>query len=357
MMGNRCVNGCTARATLLLALCAVVPGCVTMNDTNSYCVPDDIELATPVAPGVGEAIILEHASIIVDASGSMYPKSSFPVAKELARSFVNGMPVGAYAASALSFGGAWQGNWVYQPPQLFDREVMHSAVARMEHIKRSTPLETALLEVGVDLVNRPGAGAIVLFSDGRAITDETLDAAAALLAEHPGPLCFHTVHVGPHEDGVLLLKSLANMSACGTFRRASDVNSIGGMQQFLREVFFGAPGAAGVDVGDYVVRFGKNKSVIPAQYSRVIDAAADELRGDTSLRAEIVGHTDSTAGRDYNRDLSRQRAAVVRSALMERGIAGDRLDAIGAGESQPIASNATAAGRQQNRRVVINIVD
>ena len=69
----------------------------------------------------------------------------------------------------------------------------------------------------------------------------------------------------------------------------------------------------------------------------------------------VVGHTDNTGTAAYNQDLSERRAMAVASVLRSGGVAGSRVRVVGAGESQPIASNQTAAGRSQNRRVDITI--
>ena len=69
------------------------------------------------------------------------------------------------------------------------------------------------------------------------------------------------------------------------------------------------------------------------------------------LHIEIEGHTDSVGGDDYNQRLSERRADSVRSYLLEQKIAPATVEAEGFGESRPVATNDTAAGRQQNRRV------
>ena len=69
----------------------------------------------------------------------------------------------------------------------------------------------------------------------------------------------------------------------------------------------------------------------------------------------VVGHTDSTGDPGYNQNLSERRAAAVASVLRSEGVSSARLRTQGAGEAQPVASNNTAAGRAQNRRVEIII--
>jgi outer membrane protein OmpA-like peptidoglycan-associated protein len=70
-----------------------------------------------------------------------------------------------------------------------------------------------------------------------------------------------------------------------------------------------------------------------------------------SLHLQVEGHTDSVGSDEYNQNLSEQRADAVRDYLVQQGIAADSIEAHGFGKTQPIASNDTPEGRQQNRRV------
>jgi len=94
----------------------------------------------------------------------------------------------------------------------------------------------------------------------------------------------------------------------------------------------------------------------PGADSTIAELAAflGEYEGRTVL---IEGHTDSTGSEEYNRMLSERRANAVRDELLERGVAFDRIHTRGLGEDSPVASNDTAAGRQQNRRVEVVISD
>ena len=75
------------------------------------------------------------------------------------------------------------------------------------------------------------------------------------------------------------------------------------------------------------------------------------ISGHPGLRLEVEGHTDSVGGDDYNQQLSEHRATSVRDYLTQAGIPGNSVTARGFGKTQPVASNETTAGRQQNRRV------
>lgn len=78
----------------------------------------------------------------------------------------------------------------------------------------------------------------------------------------------------------------------------------------------------------------------------------DEFEGTEIL---IVGHTDSKGSEDYNQGLSERRAGSAAEYLLNRGISSSRLNTSGKGESEPVATNETAEGRQQNRRVEVAI--
>jgi OmpA-OmpF porin, OOP family len=80
------------------------------------------------------------------------------------------------------------------------------------------------------------------------------------------------------------------------------------------------------------------------------------LHDNPTRQVTIEGHTDSTGADSYNLELSHHRAEAVRNFLSDNGISLERLTARGYGEAYPIAPNTTAAGRQQNRRVDITIL-
>lgn len=103
------------------------------------------------------------------------------------------------------------------------------------------------------------------------------------------------------------------------------------------------------------VTFDTNSAVVrPGLYSE-INRVADVLKQypETVIRAE--GHTDSVGAEEYNMDLSFRRANAVYALLTQQGIADNRIEVVGYGESTPVATNNTEAGRQMNRRVELKI--
>jgi OOP family OmpA-OmpF porin len=99
------------------------------------------------------------------------------------------------------------------------------------------------------------------------------------------------------------------------------------------------------------VTFDNDQATLRAASTTVLDQAAASLKEWGDVKVEVAGHTDSNSDDNHNLKLSQHRAETVRNYLIGKGIAADRLSAKGYGEANPIADNATEAGRAQNRRV------
>jgi outer membrane protein OmpA-like peptidoglycan-associated protein len=99
------------------------------------------------------------------------------------------------------------------------------------------------------------------------------------------------------------------------------------------------------------VTFETGKSTLTPESETILNGVAESLVANDSIRVQVTGHTDNTGSLALNRRLSRARADAVRTYLISRGVAEDRLTARGFGPDQPVASNRTAEGRAQNRRV------
>jgi outer membrane protein OmpA-like peptidoglycan-associated protein len=101
------------------------------------------------------------------------------------------------------------------------------------------------------------------------------------------------------------------------------------------------------------VSFDTNSYLIKPELRGVLDPFASSLAGDSGSIVSIVGHTDSTGSAAINNPLSVDRAQSVRDYLVARGVPATRIETSGRGEREPIADNATEAGRARNRRVEI----
>jgi outer membrane protein OmpA-like peptidoglycan-associated protein len=103
------------------------------------------------------------------------------------------------------------------------------------------------------------------------------------------------------------------------------------------------------------VLFDVNSSTLkPGAYTE-INRVANVLVQYPQTTIQIAGHTDSSGAETYNQTLSERRGMSVQNALSGQGVDAARMQVIGYGEGQPIADNATEAGRQLNRRVVVTI--
>nr|WP_253272974.1 OmpA family protein [Halomonas sp. PR-M31] len=99
------------------------------------------------------------------------------------------------------------------------------------------------------------------------------------------------------------------------------------------------------------VNFEFDSAQLTSNAEQILDGVADKLRGNENVRVRVEGHTDSVGPDSYNKELSQRRADSVKSYLASQGIPESRMQAIGYGEEQPVASNETQQGRAENRRV------
>ena len=134
------------------------------------------------------------------------------------------------------------------------------------------------------------------------------------------------------------------------------------MDQQAKELKQNIPGATVERVGEGIqvtfasgLLFDFDSDVVKGTAGDNLRTLAGSLEQYPGSDLLIVGHTDSVGTDSYNEDLSRRRAAAAASFLTGAGVAASRLDTKGLGETEPVASNDTDAGRQRNRRVEVAI--
>lgn len=131
------------------------------------------------------------------------------------------------------------------------------------------------------------------------------------------------------------------------------------MDKQAKEIKETLPGAEVERVGDgikitlneSIVTFAFDSSNLTSVAKTNLDKLSQVLINNPDTNINIYGHTDSKGSDEYNQKLSERRANSVKAYLAGKGIASSRLFALGEGESMPVATNDTDAGRAQNRRV------
>ena len=103
------------------------------------------------------------------------------------------------------------------------------------------------------------------------------------------------------------------------------------------------------------ILFATDSAAVSGTAQGNLATVARSLQQYPNSTVNVIGHTDDVGEAAYNQDLSQRRAQAVSSVLVANGVAASRIRSIGQGESQPVATNLTAEGRQQNRRVDIVI--
>lgn len=133
-------------------------------------------------------------------------------------------------------------------------------------------------------------------------------------------------------------------------------------QEELRRQLAGT-GVSVTRMGDHIVlkmpsniTFGVDEAELAPGFIDVLDSVALVIERYDQTVLEVTGHTDATGSDRYNELLSERRAQAVADYLMGHGVMPERLLILGAGERYPVASNATDAGRQANRRVELTLV-
>lgn len=111
-------------------------------------------------------------------------------------------------------------------------------------------------------------------------------------------------------------------------------------------LFLVMPGNITFDTAQYSIR---------SHFYEVLDSVAIVLKKYDKTAILVSGHTDNRGSSDYNQTLSEQRAGSVKAYLMQKGVAAGRVNSVGYGYRYPVASNDSAAGREQNRRVELKL--
>jgi OOP family OmpA-OmpF porin len=348
---------------------------------------------SPLTPGPGEGVVVDHAALIFDSSSSIVDHGHYPKQKAAYQGFVSGMPDGNYAVDAVAFGGYDRQR---RPLAPFSRSDLAAHAAGIDAMGEGTPIDRVLGETEAALGGKSDRAAVVMFSDGLP-TDpsgrdigsaSSVEAARAVAAAYKGNVCFHTVQAGVDPAGTEFLKAVAGVTPCGTYRTLDSLSDGAAISRFEREVFLGArqqaAAAPGDEDGDGVtddrdrcphtprgarvdsrgcwtipgLEFDTaSANIRPVGKQRLDEDVLPVLRANPDMRVRIDGHTDARGSDAYNQDLSDRRAASVKEYLVSAGIPAERLESQGFGESRPIAPNDTPENLQRNRRTELTVIE
>ncbi len=359
---------------ITLALLALtVSGCRTISPVED--VPQAPVPVSAIQFEAGEWRVTDLVVVVTDASGTMYVNETFPAAKALTESFVQAMPAAdaparspEYDAGAIGFGGSDRMTVPLEPfnraalaHQASDLEIMGS----VDGMGGTTPLHAVIDEAAVSLEGKMGRAALVVISDG--LPDNpvaALGAGEVLIASRSSQTCIHAVQTGNSTDGQAFLKQLSELSNCGSLRNASEATSAAEVQYLARSVFAGlgtpavaAPNPCRDRVRLSGIEFAFDRSTLSEKSKEVLSVAVRQLGECPEIRLTVSGYTDSIGTATYNNGLSFRRADAAKDYLIAHGVKASRLDAEGFGESDPVASNGTAVGRAENRRVELAPID
>lgn len=104
------------------------------------------------------------------------------------------------------------------------------------------------------------------------------------------------------------------------------------------------------------ILFATDSFAVRPDLQRDLNTVAGNLQAYPESTIQIIGHTDSDGDANYNQGLSERRAGSVSGVLLNAGVSSNRMQTVGLGENQPVASNLTPEGKAQNRRVEIVIL-
>jgi len=199
--------------------------------------------------------------------------------------------------------------------------------------------------------------ASTLFLGGCATQTGNKTATGAAVGAGTGALLGNVVAGSGNRTGGTLIGAAVGATVGGLVGRQMDLQE----EQLRREM-----AGTHIDVqrlGDTIrlkapdsITFDTNSAEIKPEFRAALDQIARSINQYDGTVVRVEGHTDSTGRAEYNQTLSVNRAQSVVSYLAQRGVAHHRMQAIGYGQSQPIASNDTPEGRAQNRRVEILIL-
>jgi OOP family OmpA-OmpF porin len=326
----------------------------------------------------------DNVQFILDASYTMehHDQVNFLSAKNFISAVSQSLPADYPGKTGLrSFGHSEKQS--KKPTELVVGMAKHPAadlqkgLDSVKYAGGTSPLGVAIAAAAADIEASGGNAVLVVVSDG---TQNYMDDVVAVVkkakAKLGDKLCITTVWVGSDPVGKKYLEGVTSAAGCGTAESAAALTDPAALAAFVENTFLvcnppppppvvapppapvvvpppPAPAPMVKEIITFNLLFDFDKSNIKDEFIPVLEQAKKILNEDPTATYTIAGHTDSIGTDAYNQKLSERRAASVKSWLVKNGIAAERLETMGYGESQPKYDNKTEEGRKMNRRVEI----
>lgn len=309
-------------------------------------------------------------AVLLDTSGSMSDdaegKPKIHVAEDVVASFNSAVPPLDFNAMMLTFGkgvhacsGYGAVSNIYGPAT-YNANEFGTALSSIKCAASTTPITDAVTTTSGLLVEDTGNIAVIIVSDFN--WDEADSAMAALKdlqAQHGERLCVHAIKIGDNPETAALASSVGSMTSCGSSMTGAQLASASAMTTYVADTLM-AP-VPKIEYEKHTISttalFDFDKAVVKEQGKEALQAVATKIssQGMTVGDIDVIGYTDSIGSADYNVGLSLRRATAVAEYLVSQGVSADLIDVSGMGEADPVASNDTAEGRAQNRRVEVHV--
>ena len=348
-------------------------------------------------PRIGPKV--EGFEIIADISGSMdrewqegpckgMDKNELQIG--LIRKFVAEIPQLNYVGTMRIFGLEQaiklEKDYVKYGPELLEKPALVAAAQKLEPDNGGTPLGPAIKMSDKEISTMGGRKALIIISDFKEGPDygKPVAEAIALATKHNPNLKIYTIGITNDHNDIAIAKGIAGAAEGGKYYDGCELYSNpDSLKAAIHDIFYNVleepdsdgdgvpdsldqcpntPAGAIVDYrGCWVIAydyfFDFDKAVLKKQYLPFIRNAADVIQSNPEMKIEVAGHTDSVGTDEYNLGLGERRASAVKEALVEMGVAPERLNAISFGETRPAATNDTPTGRAINRRVELEVAE
>jgi len=305
-------------------------------------------------------VLLDASSTMADKtkSGRHEDETKLPLARDLIKCMNETIPDIAMNGGMRAFGPYHVEKGLIYGMTGYTKAGLSETVVSVDKTGGTTPISDSIQWARKDLQMTTGKTAVILFSDGmNSMTGDPIAEAEGMKLQFGKDICIYTVLLGNDPGGKANMDGIAKASECGLATDATAIIDVNGMTDFVTKIFL-AKGKMKERVSITLhVEFDFDKDSVRPEYHSDIKEVANFLKAYPKATAVLEGHTDGTGTDEYNLNLSKKRADSIKKYLVEKfGIRASRISTRGYGESQPVATNNTKEGRQQNRRVVANIV-